>query len=115
MRQERRQIVTLVSTLLLCSSVLAQSRGPARKPARPAVRSLPQLIRNDPLPPTQEQQEAKAFRSLQYKGKKLRRDISKVTRKLKWHKTLAAAQKQAVRSGKPILWIHALGKLSGYT
>ena len=58
---------------------------------------------------------AKGFRNLKVSGRDLKRAVGKVVRELDWKQTLRSAQKQAVKTGKPIVWIQALGDLRGYT
>ncbi len=41
--------------------------------------------------------------------------VEKLSRDLVWHPTLALAREQAAREGKMILWLHALGDLTGST
>ncbi len=55
------------------------------------------------------------FRKLAIPGKQVSAEVRKLRKKLKWHKTLRAASREAKKTDKPILWIQALGKLSGYT
>lgn len=55
------------------------------------------------------------FQKLTVPGKEVSAGVRKLRKQLKWHKTLRAASREARGSDKPILWIQALGKLSGYT
>ena len=75
----------------------------------------PAGTRVKPVPLTPEERDARTFQQLRLQGKELSRAIAKLIYKLKWHKSLNSAQKAAVKLGKPILWIQALGKLTGYT
>lgn len=60
-------------------------------------------------------QTAQAFTHLVLPGKEVSSGIRKLRKELKWYKTLRVASREAKKTGKPILWIQALGKLSGYT
>jgi hypothetical protein len=59
-------------------------------------------------------QDARRFQWLEVDGNKLEPRVQRLIQDLHWHKTLAAAKKAAVQSGKPILWIHALGDIDGF-
>lgn len=56
---------------------------------------------------------AHEFRRLQLPGDELRPRVEKLVGQLDWQDSLGQAQKVAQSSGKPIVWIHALGDLSG--
>ena len=58
---------------------------------------------------------AQQFQKLVLPGKTVSSGVRKLRKKLKWYKTLRDASREAEQSNKPILWIQALGKLSGYT
>ncbi|MFQ5506484.1 MAG: hypothetical protein ACE5F1_17075 [Planctomycetota bacterium] len=62
-----------------------------------------------------EERAAREFRQKQLLGKQVSRAVRKLVRGAKWHRTLRSAAAAAERSGKPILWIQALGTLAGYT
>ncbi len=55
------------------------------------------------------------FQSVQLKGKQLKKAVDRVTKELTWHKHLENARLDAVKSGKPILWVQMLGDLTGHT
>ncbi|MEE2886285.1 MAG: hypothetical protein VX951_02525, partial [Planctomycetota bacterium] len=57
---------------------------------------------------------ARAFLDREFKGPEVVRGIRKVT-KLRWHSKLTDAASRARASGRPILWIQALGDIGGYT
>lgn len=57
--------------------------------------------------------EARGFRRLQVDGAQVRPATEKLAKELKWHRSLKSAQREARRTGKPIVWIHALGDLTG--
>jgi hypothetical protein len=58
---------------------------------------------------------AREFQQSRVAGRELSRAVTRVTRELDWHKKLSIAAKEAQQSGKPIVWIHALGDLKGFT
>lgn len=58
---------------------------------------------------------AVAFRNLKVSGRDLQRAVGKVVKELDWKSTLRSAQREAMKTGKPIVWIQALGDLRGYT
>lgn len=55
------------------------------------------------------------FRSVQLKGSQLKKAVDRVAKELNWHKHLSNARLEAVKSGKPILWVQMLGDLTGHT
>ena len=57
---------------------------------------------------------AKRFRKLRVEGEQLAQNTTKLTSELRWHDDLAAAREEARQSGKPVLWIQALGELDGF-
>ena len=59
--------------------------------------------------------QAVEFRGLEVPGKKVRPAVTKVARQLHWHRTLKSAVREARAADKPILWVQALGNLTGYT
>ena len=58
---------------------------------------------------------AEAFRKMQVRGTALSKAVNTVTKTLTWHDKLGDAARAARESGRPILWIQALGTLQGYT
>ena len=58
--------------------------------------------------------DARKFQWVEVDGNKLEPRVQRLIQDLNWHKTLAAAKKEAVQTGKPILWIHALGDIDGF-
>ena len=99
MRIQARRLTWAASVLALTSLLPAQTRMTAAE-----------------LPTDkQAQQEAEYFSQLQVPGKQVRRAVAKLTKNLRWHKTLDKAVAEAMNTGKPILWIQALGQLKGYT
>ena len=63
----------------------------------------------------QADESAVAFRNLKVFGRDLQRAVGKVVKELDWKSTLRSAQREAMKTGKPIVWIQALGDLRGYT
>ena len=57
--------------------------------------------------------EARGFRRLKLAGEEVRPAMTKLATELDWHDSLQSAQRVAKRTGKPIVWIHALGDLTG--
>ncbi len=55
------------------------------------------------------------FRKLKVSGRDLHSAVGKVVKGLDWKSTLRSAQREAMKTGKPIVWIQALGDLRGYT
>jgi hypothetical protein len=49
----------------------------------------------------------------QLAGKDLKKAIKKVTA-LQWHEKLSDAKAESAATGKPILWVQALGELDGF-
>lgn len=66
-------------------------------------------------PVTPELAQALKFQQTRVRGRELRSSLKKLTRDVKWHRTLASAARVARQEGKPILWIQALGSLTGHT
>ena len=95
----------ILTGLLALSSLALSSRAPAQSPL-PAS-DIPALSRAVT--------KAESFRQLKISGSSVLRAVKMMTRELDWKKTLKSAQREAVKTGKPIVWIHALGVLNGYT
>ena len=77
----------------------------ARKARRQAEREARQRER-EPL------KQAKAFRKLEL-SEGLDERVERLTTELTWHESLEAAQVEAKKENKPILWVQALGELRG--
>ncbi len=60
-------------------------------------------------------QGARDFQRLRVPGREVSRAVRSLVADLNWKKTLGAAQRAAKKTGKPIVWIQALGSLTGYT
>ena len=57
---------------------------------------------------------ARQFQQLKLSNVQVKKRVRKLHKELTWHKRLDKAVAAAKVSGKPIVWIHALGKLTGY-
>ena len=57
---------------------------------------------------------AQRFRTVMFDKNTVSKNVRTLTKKLTWHKDLAAARAAAEKSGKPIVLIQALGDLKGY-
>ncbi len=57
---------------------------------------------------------AQRFRELKVSKLVVKKRVRKLTKELVWHTKLDRALAASKRSGKPLVWIHALGKLTGY-
>ena len=79
----------------------------------PAAAQQPLGLQDIPVS-EQASKEALQFRALVVEKRQVRKQVGKLTRGLVWHKKLDAALDAAGQSGKPVLWIQALGKLTGY-
>ena len=58
--------------------------------------------------------QARAFHNLKVSKRLVQRRVKKLIKELNWHKSLPNALAAAEKSGKPIVWIHALGSLTGF-
>jgi hypothetical protein len=59
-------------------------------------------------------EEARRFRELKVSKFVVNKRVRKLTKKLVWHTKLDRALAASKRSGKPLVWIQALGRLTGY-
>ncbi len=57
--------------------------------------------------------QARSYRRLRVPGDQVRPAVERLAQKLDWHDSLESAQRVAKNTGKPIVWIHALGDLGG--
>lgn len=57
---------------------------------------------------------AQEFQQLKVGKRLVNERFRKLKKELTWHKKLEDALGAAKKSGKPVVWIHALGKLTGY-
>ncbi len=93
----------------LCGSMaLAQEKDPKEW--------IKQLERQRAKLPEEQaaKREARGFQWVEVDGKKLQPRVQRLIKDLHWHTKLAAAKAEAKRTGKPILWIHALGAIDGF-
>lgn len=89
--------------LLLASTGLAQNQGQQAKP-KPLEDSWDRSKMRD----------ARSFRRLKVSGEQVEKNVRKLTKELKWHKSLGSALAAGRREGKPVVWIQALGDLNGF-
>ncbi len=68
-----------------------------------------------PEKPSPASTEARAFLRTRVANRTLNKAIKTVAKRLHWHDDLDAALGAADNQTKPVLWIHALGTLTGYT
>lgn len=61
------------------------------------------------------EEEADAFRRLVLEPEASRRAVTKLQNGLTWHRDLESATGQAAREGRLVLWIRALGDLTGFS
>lgn len=54
------------------------------------------------------------FRKLTVPGEEVAKNVSRLTKEMKWHGSLSSALAAGRAKGKPVLWIQALGELKGY-
>jgi hypothetical protein len=120
------RIVPLPWVALATAALLPAQKGyvPQPSPAQPqlSVPSVPAAQpAGDPMGSGEvrelsaAEKEAQKFRRLQVRGQHLTRAVDTVVKALTWHDKLADAARVAKETGKPILWIQALGTLQGYT
>lgn len=68
--------------------------------------------------PTTETQRAlksvRGFRRLKVPGDEVEQNVRRLTKEMRWHKTLGAALASGRRQSKPVVWIQALGDLDGF-
>lgn len=57
---------------------------------------------------------AREFLAKRIKGKDLKRAVERVVADLRWHEKLGDAKAASAASGKPLLWVHALGEIDGF-
>lgn len=89
--------------------------SPLGGPTTTSQRSMPgcDTARQRTLTPAE--QEAENFRRRQVSGRELHTAIQGVQKSLPWFENLSAAAHAAKAQQKPILWIHLLGELDGFT
>ena len=96
------------TTLLLASSLILANVLPAQGQQQPRpLRPLEEPSRG-------EKRDARSFRQLRIPGEEVARNVKRLRKELRWHKTLGGALASGRSSGKPILWVQALGDLGGF-
>jgi hypothetical protein len=90
-----------------------ETRPDSRAEARAEARAQFLEARKERLAQRQVLRKAAGFRRLQVDGEQVRPATEKLAKELKWHDSLRSAQRAAKATGKPIVWIHALGDLTG--
>ena len=124
----------VLAVLVLASAATAQMRGalpgtpmtapPASSPALAAqplcdIGSPTRLQTSSPPPgpatcnPAPQPAPDPALAGPQIGGKDLKKAVAKV-QTLQWHESLPEARALAAATGKPILWLQALGDLEGF-
>ena len=84
-----------------------------RSAQRTAQRQRHAAARKKKMAERQVMQQARAYRRLKTPGKQVRPAVEKLAQELDWHDSLQSAQRVSQSTGKPIVWIHALGDLTG--
>jgi hypothetical protein len=83
------------------TSVLFAQSGPSPDPVDP----MPAVATRPPVPPPE-------THGVKVAGKDLKRAVKQVAA-LRWHDDLTDARAESAATGKPILWLQALGDLEG--
>ncbi len=94
------------TALLFAGSMLLATILPAQGQSQPRLRP-PQPARGQKL-------EAWSFRRLTVPGEEVAKNVKRLTTELRWHRTVGSALAAGRSSGKPVLWIQALGDLKGF-
>ena len=110
-----RAIATLTAATLCCvvgnHALLAQGRQPTGKqeplPSEVLKRQLAQVDK-------QASRSAHGFRHAEIPGERVAENVAKLTSRLRWHGSLGSALRSGRQQDKPIVWIQALGDLTGY-
>ncbi|MEE9127294.1 MAG: hypothetical protein V3U11_09150 [Planctomycetota bacterium] len=90
-----------------------QQRLEQRRAQRLAQRQRFAEARNKKMAERQVFNQARSYRRLRVPGDQVRPAVERLAQKLDWHDSLESAQRVAKNTGKPIVWIHALGDLGG--
>ena len=56
----------------------------------------------------------RSFRRLTVSGEEVEKNVKRLTKSMRWHKTLSGTLAAARAKGKPAVWIQALGDLEGF-
>ena len=94
----------------LATSLAAQPQLTVPQSVPKAAMAMPQAAAE----PTAADLEARAFQRPLRGGEGLARAVRKVNGQLHWHDDLDEALRAAADQGKPLVWIQALGSLSGF-
>lgn len=110
--------LALAALCLLGPAPAAADEGGVKEAAPPPLtkwerRELRRMLKQAERAKRAPRRQARRYRKLRLPGEQLQRNVTKLTGELRWHETLAAAQAVARKQNKPILWIQALGDLSG--
>ncbi len=90
-----------------------QQRLEQRRAQRLAQRQRFAEARNRKRAERQVFNQARSYRRLRVPGDQVRPAVERLAQELDWHDSLESAQRVAKNTGKPIVWIHALGNLTG--
>ncbi len=90
-----------------------QQRLEQRRAQRLAQRQRFAEARNKKMAERQVFNQARSYRRLRVPGDQVRPAVERLAQELDWHDSLESAQRVAKNTGKPIVWIHALGNLTG--
>ena len=108
--------VALAGTTIAAQGKQEPGREAGTKPKTGVSSLVEELERERARAPEKQaaKRDARSFKRLKVDGKKLEPRVERLIRDLRWHKTLEAAKLEAEQTGKPILWIHALGEVDGF-
>ncbi len=111
--------LALIALPVLTTSARADDADRSAKQSERAqrkaeARARKQAARQAKLEAQRPMKEARAYRKLEVDGDAVIANVEKLTTELTWHGDLAAARDAARASGKPVLWVQALGDLDGY-
>lgn len=126
-------MVRIVSSVAICATLAGGFIAPVGAPvvAAQSERATPAVERKKPRKrerwrealarkreakkEARRVQKAREFvESVRVPGTEVANRVRKLTRRLTWFRSLPAAQEEARRTGRPILWIHALGEIDGF-
>ena len=110
--------LTLAVTLV-GSMAYAQGTGQEQKQGKPKsgwTKRILEFEKSREKAPEERaaKREARSSQWIKFGGDKLAPRVEKLLAELTWHRDLAVAQQESKRTGKPILWVHALGEVDGF-
>lgn len=76
--------------------------------------ALPTLAAQRDQQDPQQKLSPRQFRRMQMTGEEVRDNVTKLSKELRWHRSLGGALDAGRREGKPVIWIQALGDLNGF-